>query len=213
MHLLSEVCVSVWASDKFHNSIKWAKYLKRWNKSRQINYSPWSLEGCFLWLLKFLWFHSVSFICWVSFEKNKSLCHKIVFPSCQKEVCTGRVVYPHPPAYPPQQSVNSKTDCLPGNQLRQSWTYARQDSNCNLLCEQNWGTLNNCHCGDYCETRYGGSPCVLPEWDQNVSRFAFGMPVGGVGEGGKEKTGSLWKELYIPPAGQTNAESMAVVFA
>lgn len=29
-------------------------------------------------------------------------------------------------------------------------------------------------------------PVFLPEWDQNVSRFAFGMPVGDVGEGGKK---------------------------
>lgn len=37
--------------------------------------------------------------------------------------------------------------------------------------------MNNCHCGDYCETPYGGSPCILPGWDQNPKRFAFGMPV------------------------------------
>lgn len=175
-----------------------------------MNYSPWSLEGCFLWLLKFLRFHSVSFVCWVSFEKKTSLfVTKLFFLSCQKEVCTGWFVHPHPPAYPPQRSVILKTDSLPGNQLQQSWTCARQDSNCNLLCEQNRGAVHNCLCGDYWETRYGGRPWVLSGWDQTQRRFAFGMPVD-VGERVKEKTGSLWKELYNQRTGQTNAEGMTL---
>lgn len=71
--------------------------------------------------------------------------------------------------------------------------------------------MNNWHCGDYCKTQYGGSPCVLLGWDQNLMRFVFGMPVDGVGERGKEKAGSLWKKLYNAPAGQTNAESMTCI--
>lgn len=144
-------------------------------------------------------------------KENKSLCHEIVFSELPKRGMY-RVVCPSPPpAYPPQCSVILKTDSLPGNQLQQSWTCARQDSNCNLLCEQNRGAVHNCLCGDYCETRYGGSPWVLPGWDQTQGRFAFGMPVD-VGERVKEKTGSLWKELYNQRTGQTNAEGMTLAF-
>lgn len=53
----------------------------------------------------------------------------------------------------------------------------------------------------------------MPGWDQNPMGFAFGMPVDDVGEGVKEKTRSLWKELYDVPAGRTNAEGMTAVFA
>ena len=46
-------------------------------------------------------------------------------------------------------------------------------------------------------------PVFLPEWDQNVSRFAFGMPVGDVGEGG-EKTDWIVMERAVQPTRRTD---------
>ena len=46
-------------------------------------------------------------------------------------------------------------------------------------------------------------PVFLPEWDQNVSRFAFGMPVGDVGEGG-EKTDWIVMERAVQPIRRTD---------
>lgn len=50
--------------------------------------------------------------------------------------------------------------------------------------------------------------CILPGWDQNPRRFAFGMPVDDGGEGGKEKTGWLTERAVQRTAGQADAEGM-----
>lgn len=50
MHLLSEVCVSVWASDKFHNSLNEQNSLKDETKPDKsiIHLDPWKAAffGC-----------------------------------------------------------------------------------------------------------------------------------------------------------------------
>lgn len=184
------LCVSVWASHRFHNFSLMSKIAWKMKQNPRNQLFTLILGRLLSVVAKVsLGFHSVSFVCWVSFEKNKSLCHEIVFLSCQNEVCAGRFIHPHPPTDSPQRSVNLKTDRLPGYQLRPSWTCARQDSNCNLLCEQNWGAVNNWHCRDDCKTQYGGGLCILLGWDQKLMRCASAVPVD---NGERERKSPVW---------------------